>query len=40
MSTRKFENPLLSAECKKTFPKLWQKDRGLDGASPLDIIHK
>ena len=35
-STRTFENTPLSAECKKMLPKLWQKDRGLDGASPLD----
>lgn len=24
------------AECKKTRGKLWQKERGLGGASPLD----
>ena len=34
--TRTFENTSLSAECKKTRGKLWQKERGLDGASPLD----
>jgi len=34
--TRTFENTSLSAVCKKTQGKLWQKERGLDGASPLD----
>ena len=34
---KKSENTLLSAECKKMYQKLWQKERGLDGASPLDI---
>ena len=34
--TRTFENTLLSATCKKRQGKLWQKERGLDGASPLD----
>ena len=34
--TRTFENTPLSAGCKKTRRKLWQKDRGLDGAIPLD----
>ena len=33
---RTFENTLLSATCKKRQGKLWQKERGLDGASPLD----
>ena len=37
MSTKSFENTILSAACKKTQGKLWQKERGLDGASPLDI---
>jgi hypothetical protein len=32
---KKSENTLLSAECKKMYQKLWQKERGLDGASPL-----
>ncbi len=36
--TRTFENTLISAACKKTQGKLWQKERGLDGASPLDKI--
>ena len=36
MSTKSFENTLISAACKKTQGKLWQKERGLDGASPLD----
>jgi hypothetical protein len=31
-----FENTPLSAGCKKTRRKLWQKERGLDGAGPLD----
>ena len=34
--TRTFENTSLSAVCKKKQWKLWQKERGLDGASPLD----
>ena len=34
--TRTFENTPLSATCKKRQGKLWQKERGLDGASPLD----
>ena len=34
--TRTFENTSLSATCKKRQGKLWQKERGLDGASPLD----
>ena len=34
--TRTFENALFSAACKKTQGKLWQKERGPDGASPLD----
>ena len=34
--TRTFENTLLSATCKKRQGKLWQKERGLDDASPLD----
>ena len=34
--TRTFENTSLSAVCKKKRGKLWQKERGLDGASPLD----
>ena len=33
---RTFENALFSAACKKKQGKLWQKERGLDGASPLD----
>ena len=34
--TRTFENTPLSAGYKKIHGKLWQKDRGLDGAIPLD----
>ena len=34
--TRTFENTSLSATCKKRQGKLWQKERGLDAASPLD----
>ena len=34
--TRTFESALFSASCKKTQGKLWQKERGPDGASPLD----
>ena len=33
--TRTFENTSLSAACKKKQGKLWQKERGPDGASPL-----
>jgi hypothetical protein len=36
VSTKSFENALLSAACKKKQGKLWQKERGPDGASPLD----
>ena len=36
VSTKSFENTSLSAACKKKQGKLWQKERGLDGASPLD----
>ena len=36
VQTRTFENTSLSAACKKRQGKLWQKERGLDGASPLD----
>ena len=35
VSTKTFENTPLSAVCKKKKEKLWQKERGLDGASPL-----
>ena len=38
--TRTFENTLLSAACKKKKGELWQKERGLDGASPLDNFFK
>ena len=34
--TLTFENTSLSAACKKKQGKLWQKERGPDGASPLD----
>ena len=34
--TRTFENTSLSAAYKKTQGKLWQKERGPDGAGPLD----
>ena len=34
--TRTFENTSLSAACKKNQGKFWQKERGLDAASPLD----
>ena len=34
--TQTFENTPLSAGYKKTRRKLWQKERGLDGAGPLD----
>ena len=40
VSTKSFENTLLSAGCKKKRRKLWQKERGLDGASPLDKDYK
>ena len=40
MSTKSFENTLISAACKETQGKLWQKQRGLDGASPLDKFFK
>jgi len=36
VSTKNFEDVLISADCKKKQGKLWQKERGLDGASPLD----
>ena len=36
MSTQSFENTLISAACKKMQGELWQKERGLDAASPLD----
>ncbi|WP_158389276.1 hypothetical protein [Faecalibacterium prausnitzii] len=36
MSTKNFEDVLISAACKKTQGKLWQKERGPDGVSPLD----
>ena len=38
VSTKSFENTLLSAVCKKKKGKLWQKERGLDAASPLDKV--
>ena len=38
VSTKSFENTSLSAVCKKKQGKLWQKERGLDGASPLDKV--
>ena len=38
VSTKSFENTPLSAGCKKKRGKLWQKERGLDGASPLDKV--
>ena len=34
--TRTFENTLISADCRKTQGKRWQKERGPDGAGPLD----
>jgi len=40
VSTKSFENTLLSAECEKKKGELWQKERGLDGASPLDKFFK
>ena len=36
VSTKSFKNTSLSAVCKKKRGKLWQKERGLDSASPLD----
>jgi hypothetical protein len=36
VSTKSFENTLFSAGRKKKQGKLLQKERGLDGASPLD----
>ena len=36
--TRTFESTSLSAACKKNRWKPWQKERELDGASPLDRI--
>ena len=36
LSTKSFENTLISAGCKKKQGKLWQKKRGLDDAYPLD----
>jgi len=36
VSTKSFESALFSAACKKKQGKLWQKERGLGGASPLD----
>ena len=36
LSTKSFENTLISAGCKKRQGKLWQKKRGLDDAYPLD----
>jgi len=36
VSTKSFENAPLSAMCKKNQGELWQKERGLDSASPLD----
>ena len=38
VSTKRFENTPLSAGCKKRRWKLWQKERGLDGISPLWVI--
>ena len=35
MSTKSFDNTLLSAACKKKQGKLWRKKRELDGTSPL-----
>ena len=35
---KSFESTPLSAACKKKQGKLWQKERELDGASPLDRI--
>ena len=36
VSTKSFGNTLISAGCKKKQGKLWQKERGLDDAYPLD----
>jgi hypothetical protein len=36
VSTKSFENTLFFAERKKKRGKVLQKERGLDGASPLD----
>ena len=36
--TRTFENTSLLAACKKNQGKLWQKERKLNGASPLDKV--
>jgi hypothetical protein len=36
VSTKSFESALFSAACKKKQGKLWQKERGLGDASPLD----
>ena len=38
VSTKSFENTSLSAACKKNKGKLWQKERGSDDASPLDML--
>ena len=38
VSTKNFEDVLISAACKKKQGKLWQKERVLDGTSPLDKI--
>ena len=38
--TRTFENTLISADCEKKKGELWQKERGLDGASPPDKFFK
>ena len=38
VSTKSFENALLSAAYKKTRGKLWQKERGPDGSNPLDML--
>ena len=42
LDRRNEQMELLSAACKKKRGKLWQKERGLDDASPLDrkIIFK
>jgi hypothetical protein len=37
VSTKNFEDVLISAACKKKQEKLQQKERELDAASPLDI---
>lgn len=36
VSTKNFEDVLISAACKKKKWKIWQKERELGGASPLD----